>query len=69
MNTTPTKKQMQSRAEVCAVYARVIGDFDISEVQKNYERWSSGHKIDGDMLAIGNAHNTNKANQEKHHEH
>ena len=68
LDSQPTTKSRKARAEVCGVYAKAFGEFPLNEVIENYKR-GTGHEIDGDMLAIGNAHNANKTNQEKHHEH
>lgn len=49
------------RAAVCGIYVTAVGEFLVTEAIKNYKRWGSGHGIDGDMLAIGLAHNANLA--------
>lgn len=65
--TSPTAAQRE-RAEVCGIYATAVGNLPFLEVVKNYKRWGSGHGFNGDMLAIGLAHNanqpTNKPNNE-----
>lgn len=63
MNDQPTAAQRE-RAEVCGVYAAAVGDLTLSEVIKNYQRWGTGHGFDGDMLAIGLAHNTSAKTQQ-----
>jgi len=50
----------RERAEVCGIYATAVGNLLFWEVVKNYKRWGSGHGIDGDMMAIGIAHNANQ---------
>ena len=65
MTDLPTAKSQKSRAEVCGKYAAVLNDYTVEEAIANYRFFETGHKIDGDMLAIGNAHNANKTNQEK----
>ena len=57
--TSPTAAQRE-RAEVCGTYATAVGNLQINEVVKNYKRWGAGHGFNGDMLAIGLAHNANQ---------
>jgi len=61
----PTTKSQKARAEVCGKYAAVLNDYTLEEAIANYRLFDNGHKVDGDMLAIGNAYNANKANQPK----
>lgn len=70
MKDQPATKSQTSRAEVCGKYAAVLNDYTVEEAIANYCFFDTGHKVDGDMLVIGNACNANKANKEKkHHDH
>jgi len=60
MTDQPTTKSQKARAEVCGIYAKAVGEFPLNEVIKNYKRWGTGHKIDGDMMTIGAAHNASQ---------
>lgn len=55
---TPAERE---RTEVCGIYALIASRTALETVIEAYQRWSSGYKFDGDMLAIGQHHNIENA--------
>lgn len=58
--TTSLIAAQREHAKVCGDYATAVSNIPLWEAVKNYKRWGFGHGFNGDMLAIGLAHNANQ---------